>query len=66
VLPVLVPFLCHENLDVHDGLEAQAVWNLMLNTKNERGKNEMIEHLKAYCELDTLATLEIHKVLCEL
>ena len=66
VLPVLVPSLRYENLDVQDGLEAQAVWNLMLNTKNERGKNEMIEHLKAYCELDTLATLEIHKVLCEL
>ena len=66
VLPVLVPWLRYENLDVQDGLEAQAVWNLMLNTKNERGKNEMIEHLKAYCELDTLATLEIHKVLCEL
>ncbi len=66
VLPVLVPSLCYENLDVQDGLEAQAVWNLMLNTKNERGKNEMIEHLKTYCELDTLATVEIHKVLCEL
>lgn len=73
VFPVLVPSLRHENLDVHDenldvrdGLEAQAVWNLMLNTTDETEKSKMIEQLKAYCELDTLATLEIHKVLCEL
>ena len=66
VLPVLVPSLCYEDLDVQDGLEAQAVWNLMLNTTNETKKSEMIEHLKAYCRLDTLATVEIHKVLCEL
>ena len=66
VLPVLVPSLCYEDLDVQDGLEAQTVWNLMLNTTNETKKSEMIEHLKAYCRLDTLATVEIHKVLCEL
>ena len=66
VLPVLVPSLRHEDLDVQDGPEAQAVWNLMLNTTNEEKKNNMIENLKAYCKLDTLATLEIHKVLCGL
>ena len=66
VLPVLVPSLCYEDLDVQNGLEAQVVWNLMLNTTNETKKSEMIEHLKAYCGLDTLATVEIHKVLCEL
>ena len=66
VLPVLVPSLRHKDLDVQDGLEAQTVWNLMLNTTNETKKSEMIEHLKAYCGLDTLATVEIHKVLCEL
>ena len=67
VLPVLVPSLCHEDLDVvQDGLEAQAVWDMMIRTRNETRKSKMIEHLKAYCELDTLATVEIHKVLCEL
>ena len=77
VFPVLVPSLRHENLGVHDedldvhdedldvrdGLEAQAVWNLMLNATDETEKGKMIERLRAYCELDTLATLEIHKVL---
>ena len=66
VLPVLVPSLRYENLDVQDGLEAQAVWNLMLNTTNEEKKSDMIKDLKAYCKLDTCAMLEIHKVLCEL
>ena len=70
VFPVLVPSLRHEDLGVHDedldvrdGLEAQAVWNLMLNATDETEKGKMIERLRAYCELDTLATLEIHKVL---
>ena len=66
VLPVLVPSLGYENLNVQDGLEAQAVWNLMLNSKNEKQKSCMIENLREYCKLDTLATLEIHKVLCQL
>ena len=67
VLPVLVPSLSFENLDVvHDGLEAQAVWDLMINTTSESKRSDMIEHLKEYCMLDTLAILEIHKVLCEL
>ena len=66
VLPVLVPKLDHQDLDVRDGTEAQATWNLMLNTENEVEKDKWINHLKAYCKMDTLATVEIHKVLCEL
>ena len=63
VLPVLVPSLRYEDLDVQDGLEAQAVWNLMLNTTSETEKNKMIEDLKAYCKMDTCATVKIHIVL---
>ena len=66
VLPVLVPWLDYENLDVQEGQEAQAVWNLMLNTTNEEKKSDMIKDLKAYCKLDTCAMLEIHRVLCKL
>ena len=66
VLPVLVLSLRYENLDVQDGLEAQAVWNLMLESKNVHEKMDMIKNLREYCKLDTLATLEIHKVLCGL
>ena len=67
VLPVLVPSLCFENLDVvQDGLEAQTIWDRMIKSTNETEKSKMIEHLKAYCKLDTLAMLEIHRVLCGL
>ncbi len=67
VLPVLVPSLCYDDLDVvQDGLEAQAVWDTMIRTTDETEKSKLIRHLKEYCELDTLATVEIHKVLCAL
>ena len=66
VLPVLVPSLDYQDLDVRDGTEAQATWNLMLNTENETNKNEWINRLKAYCKMDTLATVEIYKALLTL
>ena len=66
VLPVLVPSLDFQDLEVRDGTEAQATWNLMLNTENETEKNEWINRLKAYCKTDTLATVEIYKVLLAL
>ena len=66
VLPVLVPSLHYSDLDVQDGREAQAVWNLMLGSMDEKEKDDMIRELKAYCKLDTLAMVEIHKVLLRL
>lgn len=66
VLPVLVPALHYGDLEVQDGMEAQAVWNLMLKAKNETAKNEWIRRLKEYCRMDTRATLDIHDVLCGL
>lgn len=63
VLPVLVPSLGYDELEVQDGREAQAVWCLMLDSKNEREKEAMIRNLKEYCKLDTRAMVEIHKVL---
>lgn len=66
VLPVLAPSLDYQDLEVRDGTEAQATWNLMLNTKNETDKNNWIKRLKAYCKTDTLATVEIYKALLAL
>lgn len=65
VLSVLVPWLSHKTLDIQEGTEAQATWNLMLNTEDETEKNEWIKRLRAYCKMDTLAMVEIHKVLEE-
>ena len=65
VLPVLVPSLSYETLDIQEGGDAPAVWNLMLSSNNETEKQEWNQHLRAYCKLDTLAMVEIHKVLKE-
>ena len=65
VLPVLVPSLSYKDLDIQDGGDAPAAWNLMLSANSETEKQEWSRRLRAYCRLDTLAMLEIHKVLEE-
>lgn len=63
VLPVLVPSLSYGDLDIQEGDDAQAVWEEMIRTENEEARNNMINHLKKYCEMDTLAMVGIHKAL---
>lgn len=63
VLPVLVPCLSYEDLDIQEGDDAQAVWDKMINTPTGEARDNMINDLRAYCEMDTLATVEIHKAL---
>ena len=65
VLPVLVPSLSYKTLDIQAGGDAPAVWNLMLSANNETETQEWDQCLRAYCKLDTLAMVEIHKVLQE-
>ena len=65
VLPVLVPSLSYKDLDIQNGGDAPAAWNLMLSANNETERQEWNQRLRAYCRLDTLAMLEIHKVLKE-
>jgi hypothetical protein len=66
VLPVLVPSLSYKTLDIQAGGDAPAVWNLMLSANNETERQEWDRRLRAYCKLDTLAMVEIHKVLLAL
>lgn len=66
VLPGLIPQLSYEDLAVREGNEAQSVWNSMIKTENEVDKKQMIEDLRAYCRMDTLAMVEIHKLLVKL
>lgn len=63
VLPVLVPCLSYEDLDIQEGNDAQAVWDEMINTPTGEARDNMINDLRAYCEMDTLATVEIHNAL---
>ena len=65
VLPVLVPSHSYKTLDIQEGGDAPAVWNLMLSANGETERQEWNRHLRAYCKLDTLAMVEIHKVLQE-
>ena len=66
VLPILAPSLSYQNLHVQEGGDAQAVWDLMVNTTSEKEKSDMIRPLRAYCKMDTRAMVEIHKVLLHL
>jgi hypothetical protein len=66
VLPVVVPNLSYTSLDVQNGVEAQVVWEEMIQCTDEAEKRRLVEQLRAYCHLDTLAMVEIHRVLSNL
>jgi hypothetical protein len=66
VLPVLVPKLDYNALAVRDGSQAQVAWEEMINCQDRSRRGELGDRLRAYCRLDTLAMVEIHKVLSAL
>jgi uncharacterized protein YprB with RNaseH-like and TPR domain len=62
VLPVLLPHLSYKNLDIQDGTEAMVNWRKMifddiLEPEREKIKKALLD----YCEMDTLAMVEILK-----
>lgn len=59
VLPVLIPELSYQNLDVKDGGGAMEAWGMMLATTDQEKKNEIGSALLEYCKLDTLAMVRI-------
>jgi hypothetical protein len=63
VLPVLVPKLSYEALEVQDGTEAQAAWNRMLASKSLPQRKRLEAALRTYCRQDSLAMVEIFRVL---
>jgi hypothetical protein len=67
VLPILIPELSYNDLDVHDGGTAQRLWmNVILDGKQEVDKQKLLSNLLEYCKLDTLAMVEIYKHLSNL
>lgn len=66
VLPVLVPEMSYDDLDVKRGDQAQAVWQSLLHTKDAAQREALAAQLRAYCERDTLAMAAIHKALARL
>ncbi len=60
VLPVLVPELSYNDLEVQNGTMAIEAWGkTMFENVSEDEKAEIRENLLRYCELDTLAMVEI-------
>lgn len=59
VLPVMVPELSYDNLEISNGGDASAVYAAMLQGTFEGDTNKTREALLKYCELDTFAMVEI-------
>lgn len=64
VLPVLVPMLSYKELDIQEGNTASRTWmETILEGKNPDQKEKIMSDLIKYCELDTLAMVEIFRYL---
>jgi hypothetical protein len=63
VLPILVPDLSYQDLEIQDGTAAQVVWNELLYLEDCEEKNSRLSALRQYCRLDSLAMVEIFNVL---
>lgn len=59
VLPVLVPELSYERLDICDGGMAAEAWQRMMRSENQEEINLIRRQLLEYCGLDTLAMVRI-------
>ncbi len=64
VLPVLVPELNHQDLEISDGGSAQRIWmDLIFRDKNVDKKEQILSNLLEYCALDTFAMVKIYQFL---
>ncbi len=62
VLPVMVPELTYEGLEIHKGDQASmAWWNITFGNVEDQITADLLNALEVYCELDTLAMVEIYK-----
>ncbi|OGI87762.1 hypothetical protein A2995_00590 [Candidatus Nomurabacteria bacterium RIFCSPLOWO2_01_FULL_33_24] len=64
VLPVIIPNLSYQELDIQEGNTAQRKWmETIIDGKNSDLKEKIMNNLIEYCKLDTLAMSEIFKYL---
>lgn len=67
ILPVLVPDMTYENLDISDGDEAMAEYSFMVLGKYDDEEVEVKRRaLLDYCKQDTLAMVRVHEKLVKL
>ncbi len=66
VLPVLVPDLSYDGLDIGNGSVAQQAWmDVVLRGNHPESREEVFENLRTYCALDTLAMVRIFEALTQ-
>jgi CRISPR/Cas system-associated exonuclease Cas4 (RecB family) len=65
VLPVLVPELSYDDLEVQRGDDALALWVEMIETNDPAWAATISKNLRDYCKRDTFAMTAIHRVMLE-
>lgn len=63
VLPVVVPSLSYKTLGIQNGGAAQTLWTQAVLDGARKDRDQILNDLIEYCKLDTLAMVEIYKVL---
>jgi len=64
VLPILVPELSYKDLEIQDGLTTSRIWvETVLDGKHDEQRENKFEEMRKYNTVDTLAMVEIWKVL---
>ena len=63
VLPVLVPALGYDDLSISDGRTATVQYLHALKMSNHEERKRSFDDLRAYCERDTLAMVELRRAL---
>jgi len=63
VLPILVTKLKYDDLSISSGDQAVLSWIKLIETDDDNKRAVIIKNLKEYCKMDTLAMVEIHKLL---
>jgi len=64
VLPVLISEFSYEKLDIQEGQTASRTWKeLVLENKYGDKKEEIMKQLLEYCKMDTLAMVQLFKLL---
>ncbi|MBI2448431.1 DUF2779 domain-containing protein [Candidatus Microgenomates bacterium] len=67
VLPVMVPHLSYKELNIQEGGTASVSWFTLTDEKVDKEEREhLYQDMLKYCELDTLAMVEIWKRLSDL
>ena len=63
VLPVLVPGMDYDDLDIPDGRTASAQYMRALRSAEQQERQQTFDDLRAYCERDTLAMVRLRQAL---